>query len=393
MKTAAMDLRICVASTGLGHVMRGVEGWAHDLGHALADRGQDVLLCKGDGEATASFERVVSCWTRQSEATQRLLRWLPHSVGWRVGLGNAYNVEQTTFAINLLGLLRRERVDVLHVQDPHVAGFVQTAMRVGLCQTKVLFGHGTEEPLESLAALDHVHHLAPWHECEAEAVIGVRDGWCTIPNFVDSQFYRPVAASRFRSEWGIPEGGLVVTVCSAIKRRHKRIDCLIEEFASVRQQRPDLPVWFVFAGGRNSESDELIEFGKAKLGDRVRFVSELTRDEMPAFHAAGDVFVHGSLFEMFGTVLAEASSCGVPCIAHHHPVMQWVLGPGGMTLDMTVPGSLAVGLLRLLDDEHLRKQIGTAGRRYCHDQFDQEVVIDQMIHQYGKIAGARAVAA
>ncbi|MCM2374832.1 glycosyltransferase family 4 protein [Aporhodopirellula aestuarii] len=393
MNLAAKDLRICVASTGLGHVMRGVEGWAHDLGHALARRGHNVLLCKGDGEATAPFERVVSCWTRRSEATERLLRWLPKSLGWRVGLGNAYNVEQTTFAWNLLGILRRERVDVLHLKDPQVALLVQRAARMGLCQTRVLFGHGTEEPIESLVQLEHVHHLAPWHQDEAESVLGAREGWCTIPNFVDTDRFRPTITSTFRREWSIPEDGLVVTVCSAIKRQHKRLDCLIEEFSMVQQQRPDLPVWFVIAGGRSQESDQLIEFGRAKLGDRVRFVPELSRDRMPEFHATGDVFVHGSLFEMFGTVMAEALACGVPCIIHEHPVMQWVVGPGGIAIDMRVAGNVAMTLVRLLDQETLRKQMGVAGQAYCRDRFDQDRVIDQTVEQYAKISRRKAVAA
>ena len=46
-------MKICIAASGLGHVARGIEAWAADLGAALAGRGLEVTLCKGGGEAEA----------------------------------------------------------------------------------------------------------------------------------------------------------------------------------------------------------------------------------------------------------------------------------------------------------------------------------------------------
>src|SRR5438270_747300 len=42
-------MNIAIASSGLGHVARGVEAWAADLGRALAERGESVLLAKAAG--------------------------------------------------------------------------------------------------------------------------------------------------------------------------------------------------------------------------------------------------------------------------------------------------------------------------------------------------------
>ena len=61
--------RIAIASSGLGHVARGIEAWADDLAAALAARGEDVLLFKGAGDATRPFECVVTCWRRADAAT------------------------------------------------------------------------------------------------------------------------------------------------------------------------------------------------------------------------------------------------------------------------------------------------------------------------------------
>src|ERR1700729_1995781 len=116
-----MVMNLCIACSGLGHVARGIESWAADLGRALAERGEAVTLCKGGGQAETAFERVIPCWQREAAQTQRLLRCLPRRGTWRFGLSSGYGIEQTTFALRMLEHLRRYRIDILHVQDPQVA--------------------------------------------------------------------------------------------------------------------------------------------------------------------------------------------------------------------------------------------------------------------------------
>src|ERR1700722_2771408 len=155
--------KIAIASSGLGHVARGIEAWADDLATALDARGEDVILFKGAGVATRPFERVICCWTREDPATVRLLRYLPRRVCWRIGLGSGYGIEQTTFALNLIRLLRRERVDILHVQDPQVAVMAQRAQQLGLINTRTILAHGTEESPAFLHRIKYLQQLAPWH--------------------------------------------------------------------------------------------------------------------------------------------------------------------------------------------------------------------------------------
>src|SRR5262249_17519807 len=80
--------RIVVASSGLGHIARGVEAWAADLSAALLRRGWNVTLCKGGGKAVAAYERVIPCWQRGTSRAQRAARLLPRSVAWRLGLAS-----------------------------------------------------------------------------------------------------------------------------------------------------------------------------------------------------------------------------------------------------------------------------------------------------------------
>ncbi|WP_419194587.1 glycosyltransferase family 4 protein [Novipirellula herctigrandis] len=393
MHAQTTKLRICVASSGLGHVMRGVEAWAGDLGETLANRGEQVILCKGAGDAAEPYERIVSCWTRNSTATRRLLKCIPNAIGWRIGIGSPYGVEQFTFAVNLLSILHHEQIDVLHLQDPQLAILIQQAQRVGLCSAKMVFSHATEEPPELLNKFSFVQHLAPWHQHQAVAAGIGNAHWTTIPDFVDTTQFHPDTNPTLRQDLAIPQDAHVALVSSAIKKKHKRVDYLIDEVATVLRRRPDLPLWLVIAGGREQDTNELVAIAKAKLGDRVRFAIQYPRNQMGELYQMADVFLHGSLFEMFGLVLLEATASGLPCLFHHHPVMQWVVGPGGIPLDTTVNGTLANTLIDLLDDQPRLEQMKAAARAHCVQHFGRDVVVDQILQYYQQVVGQSKVAA
>jgi glycosyltransferase involved in cell wall biosynthesis len=375
-------MRIGVAASGLGHVTRGIEAWAAYLGHALAARGEAVTLFRAAGQPTHPYERLVPCWTRSDARTLRLLRWLPRRVFWRLGLGSAYEIEQTTFALRLLPELRRGGVEVLHVKDPQVALLIQRAHALGLCPTRVILSHGTEEPLDFIRKIKYLHHLAPAHMDEARQAGVERPTWRMIPNFIDTDLFQPGDASGLRAQLGIPPTAAVVLCAAAIKSSHKRIDYLLTEFARLVQTDPDLPAWLVVAGGRGPDTDELLERGRRLLGDRVRFLVNHPSERMPELYRLADLFVLCSLKEMLGTALLEACASQVPCLVHRHPVMEWVIGPGGEALDMTQEGALASALGRLLREPARRQELGAQARTYCVETFSSERVVSQYLDYY-----------
>lgn len=380
-------LRIAVASSGLGHVARGIEAWADDLAAALSARGESVILCKGAGPATRPYERVVSCLQRESPAAQRLLRLLPKRLSWRVGLGSGYGIEQTTFTLSLLPLLRREKIDVLHVQDPQVAVLAHRARRMSLIRTRTILAHGTEETPAFLKRIQYLQHLAPWHLEQVRAAGVWKPTWTAIPNFIDTERFSPGSAEALRSELGIPADGLIVLTAAAIKRHHKRIDHLLAEFARLRQQTPDLPAYLVVAGGWESETDDLIAEGKRQLGDRVRFLVRFPRPRMSELYRTADVFTLCSLFEMMPIALIEATASGLPCVVNRHPILEWMTGPGGVPIDMAAPGELAGALTSLLADASRRKQLGESARQHCLANFSRDAVVDQILSYYQRVTG------
>ena len=176
---------------------------------------------------------------------------------------------------------------------------------------------------------------------------------------------------------------------AAIRRPHKRIDHLIEEFARLRHSSPDLPAWLVVAGGWDEDSEGLIAEGQARLGDRVRFLVRFPRKRMADLYRASDLFVLCSLSEMLGIVLLEASATGLPCLVHRHPVLEWVVGPGGRAILMDEPGALAAAMGDLLADLGSRETLGNLARAYSVAQFGSERVVDQILDYYSTVLGPR----
>ncbi len=399
-------MKIAIASSGLGHVARGIETWACDTAGALAEvrsqksevraevRGQRA---EGNREGSLSLEvtlfsgahltnlavrfpllavHVIPCLKRGD----RMARWLSRitpGFAWRWGLKNPYGWEQLSFWWRLWPALRREGIDLLHVQDPMVAYWCRLFRKWGLVKAKEILAHGTEETVEFLSGFDYLQHLAPWHLEQMaggrRSEVGGRRGekgfnheghedhrecrgkyWVAMPNFVDCGVFCPDAGRRqaVRSDLGIPDYALVVGCVAAVKKHHKRIDYLIREFAkcshgqqnafAARSAPPALKSedkgsengvavrvpFLLIVGAKTEDTWELIQLAESLIPGRYKVLTDCGRDRMPDVYRAMDVFVLTSLFEMMPIALLEALASGVPCLVNKHPVLEWMVGVG-----------------------------------------------------------------
>jgi len=382
MAEAGIDkLRIAIVSSGLGHVARGIETWAADTAAALHAMGRDVTLFKGSGRAEAPYERVCRCLRRGSNLNTRLNRMLP-GWAWHLGLGNDYDIEQTTFALAAIPMLGR-RFDVVHTQDPLASLILQRARKTGLVKAPTILAHGTEEPFDFLRKIDYVQHLAPFHLEEARAAGCYKDTWCAIGNFVDTERFSPGDGRALRERHGIPPDAFVVLSVAAVKKVHKRIDYLIREVAALRRTK-DRDVRLVVAGARTSETDELLATARKELGEAALFLLDRPRESIPDILRMADVFALCSLKEMMPIALLEATATGLPCLVSTHPVVGWMVGDGGEPIPMEKEGTLAGALASCLDAERCSAK-GAAARRHAVENFGKDAIVRQYIEMYERV--------
>ena len=372
-------MKIAIASSGLGHVARGIETWAQTTAEALHAKGVNVTLFSGAPVVGATVPvDVVWCLPRRHRMNRFLVAVLSKLGGWRFGWGSSYQTEQTLFAAGLQRLLRRGRYDIVHLQDPWLAALLQRGYDRGHHETAVILAHGTEETLSFLQSIRYLQELSPpYYERHAG---DTRTGYLRfmIPNFVDVNVFKPIDRAQARALLGLQQDAFIVLSVGALNADRKRMDKVAGEFSLAAGTSMVL----VLAGAAdNDASRALVRDISSHLGSRCRIMTDVPYGAMPGVYAAADVFVLGSTAEIFGIAFLEAMSCGIPCIGHAYPVTQWVIGDGGMCVDMAKDGTLA-DAIRAACDPGWRLAKGAAARERAVSLFSHHVVVGQMIEMY-----------
>ena len=205
-----------------------------------------------------------------------------------------------------------------------------------------------------------------------------------IPNAVNMRRYRPENDGRpARARHGIHEGESLVLFVGRMVA-HKGIENLIEAARSVAYAK------FLIVGG-GPEIGALRRLA-ARLGvtDRVTFTGRVSRDDLPSYFAACDVFVLPSVsrLEAFGIVALEAMASGKSVVVSDIPGVREVITDGkeGLLADPVNPEDLALKIRTLLADDRKRREMGRAGRLTVEKAFSIESVADRVEAVYREVS-------
>jgi len=241
---------------------------------------------------------------------------------------------------------------------------------------------------------------------------GLRDFWRSrgvevpihvIPRAVQSEFHQAMPVNDPYPELLGPElaghGGRLL--CTGRHVREKAQDRAIRIFARhVLPKEPKATLTMVGDGPDTGYYKRIAtECGAAK---RVFFTGEVPFGEMPAWYRHADVFLHASLSETYGNVLAEALWCGCPVVAFADGMgvsaqvldgVNGILFPAGKTPTQSSEGDTAMGttLVELLRDPQRRSQFRDAGVRISRARTSPRAV-EQRIASAFQDARERAAA-
>jgi glycosyltransferase involved in cell wall biosynthesis len=181
-----------------------------------------------------------------------------------------------------------------------------------------------------------------------------------IPHGVDHSRFRPLSDERiatFRREKGLPDR--YILFLGTLEPR-KNLLALVEAYADVRLAHPDTQL--VIAGGKGWYYQEIFQrVEQLNLLNTVRFTGFVPDEELPLWYNAATVFVYPSLYEGFGLPLLEAMSCGVPVIGADASCTPDVVGTAGLLFSPNDDQALVEGLVSLLNDATLRRQLSEQG--------------------------------
>ena len=183
-------------------------------------------------------------------------------------------------------------------------------------------------------------------------------------NGVDLQTYRtdldPEAVAEAKRRAGLPEDYLLYL--GTLEPR-KNIERLIGAYAQVKAVRPDLPK-LVLAGRKGWMYDTIFARVEALgLAEDVIFTGYVEKEDVPLLMAGAQVFLFPSLYEGFGMPPLEAMACGTPVLTSSVSSLPEVVGDCAVTVDPFSEEAIAEGLLRLTDDEALRRDLSVRGAK------------------------------
>lgn len=193
-----------------------------------------------------------------------------------------------------------------------------------------------------------------------------------MPNAISIPPSNDVAGGDLKAIAGLPDQSRVLVSMGRLGPE-KGFDLLIEGFAKVSAQHPDLHLVILGEGAERKSLEQL----RASLGMDGRIHLPGRVSNPMHYLRQCELYVMSSRYEGFPMALCEAMASGLPVISFDCPT-----GPGEIIRNdvdgiLVPPGDLqglASAIHRLLSDESLRRALGARGSEIL-DRFSEERIM------------------
>ena len=130
--------------------------------------------------------------------------------------------------------------------------------------------------------------------------------YSVIPNaVVAADFTPPTPAEQLAKQ----RSGRITIVCISRLFPNKGCDLLVRILPAVCKQHPDVDFVMVGDGPRFVEFQQMVE--TERLEERITLMGSVPHEHIRDVLCRGDIYLHASLTEAFGTVLVEAAACNL----------------------------------------------------------------------------------
>jgi 1,2-diacylglycerol 3-alpha-glucosyltransferase len=206
-----------------------------------------------------------------------------------------------------------------------------------------------------------------------------------VPTGVPLDLFSPGDRADARRRLGLP---LDAPLCLYVGRldREKSMDRIIDAFGMIADAVAGARLSLVGQGAHAAAIRRHAESGPA--GDRIWFHGGMTRESLPVFYRAADLFLFASETETQGLVLAEAHAAGLPAVAVRASGVDEVVRDGETgLLTKGTPRELADAAIGLLLDRERRQAMGRAARAVAERDFSAVRQVAVMADHYRRLLG------
>jgi glycosyltransferase involved in cell wall biosynthesis len=280
--------------------------------------------------------------------------------------------------LKLLAFFRREKVDVVHTHslDPMLYGglaawLAQVPVRIHTQHNTLLRNFGLKDRIKFriaarlfnriVAVSDETNRVLQMYGVPASRRI-------TILNSIDEGRYAPTASHFSRQTRSERRDRTVVRIGVVARLApEKGIPVLLEAFAPLAHERPDLQLVIVGDGRERGELERLAQ--RLHIEHAVEFLGY--QDAVESILVTFDLFVLPSLTEGIPLALLEAMGAGLPAVATAVGGVPEVIenGVSGVLVPPNDPLALRTAISSLLEHPDDRARIGANAVRRVQEKF------------------------
>jgi len=326
----------------------------------------------------------------------------------------------------LSGVIRREKIDVIHAQD-RLTSFaaVLAAEKTGIpsvvhfrdywffCTKSAALKPNLTNcgkcGLMDLATCAPLHRL-PWEFLKMRAIknnwrilrradlklcssgavrerlkiAGINDAK-VVPNPVETGKFVDAGKLRAKTRKELGVDGFVVAYVGRFTYE-KGIMNLLSAMPELLERVPESRLLLVGDGTQMQEAREFVR--NHKLGKNVVFAGMLPYEKIPAAMAAADaVAVPSVLEEPFGRVVVEGMASGKAVLASNVGGMKYIIedGTDGFLLDPLNPKEWAKRLSEVAENRALRAKIGRKAQRKALGQYSGKAIAEKLVSCYRSV--------
>ena len=288
----------------------------------------------------------------------------------------------------MFGLLRRERVDVIHTH--HLNQLLYSVVAARLLGIRIIHTEHSVEMYKSaklrrlLRVLSVFCYRVTAIGADGEQVlrdkVGIPAGKLEVVRAAVDLARFKVPREAAREALGLCPADRVAVIVARLSEE-KNHGFLLAAFAEAVARVPNAKLLIVGDGVEQKAIEDVIV--KLNLGCSVRMLG--VRRDIPQVLAGADVFVLSSDREGLPIAVLEAMAAGLPVIATSVGDLPLVVKDGqtGVLVPRRGVGEMAEALVRLLGDAEQCGRMGRAGRELVQEAYS----LEQMVARHGALYG------
>lgn len=182
-----------------------------------------------------------------------------------------------------------------------------------------------------------------------------------VYNGADS-LYKPLEEMEKKEIQGKYSNGEQYFLYVSALHPRKNVKRLLEAFDKMKEAA-NSPIKLVLVGPhyfKNSDMEKV--YGEMKFKNDIIFTGRLNVDELSKVMGAAFALVYVSYFEGFGIPLVEAMQCDIPIVASNITSIPEIAKDAALIVDPFSIDSISSGMLEVLKNEVLRKNLIEHGR-------------------------------